>query len=349
MNHCRRVQRRNNHDRWRIVDTTATTVEPVAGSAKDSPLATPLVAVIAVGAVAAAKGLADIVHSRSIASRARAVHEATLSDLEAAQKPTHERVAEYGGQQIEAVAGTLGRFADWIEHNQMAVNRLGHDPVDGVEISVPELPAIKNEVKAVGRWIEGGIAGASAAVAAPQAALVGVSTFASASTGTAIANLGGAAATNATLAWLGGGSLATGGGGVAAGQAVLGLVAAAPAAFIGGITVAVVGSKQKTSAKRYAAEVNTACEHIRTAIDVMPRITERVTELSDVLTALTDRANEAIASLETLNFDSDLHAPKFLKALQLVRGIREVVNTPVLDDMTGGLTDVSLQVVRKYR
>ena len=179
----------------------------------------------------------------------------------------HECVAAYGGQQIEAVTETIGQFADWIERNQMAVNRLGHDPVGGIDVSIPELPAMKNEVKQARGWIKGGVAGASAAVAAPQAALMGVSAFATASTGTAISSLSGAAATNATLAWLGGGSLAAGGGGMAAGTAVLGLVAAAPAAFIGGITVAVIGSKQKTSAKQYAAEVSIACGHIRTAIE----------------------------------------------------------------------------------
>ena len=52
-----------------------------------------------------------------------------------------------------------------------------------------------------------------------------------AGTGTAISSLSGAAATNATLAWLGGGTLASGGGGMAAGAFVLG----------GVVTVAVVG------------------------------------------------------------------------------------------------------------
>lgn len=316
---------------------------------KAAPLAKPLVAVVVVGAAAAAKGLADIASSRSIARKARAVHEATLADLEVAQKPAHERVATYGRQQLEAVSGTIGRFADWIERNQMSVNRLGHDPIDGVEISVPELPEMRNEVNEVGRWVQGGIAGAGAAAAAPPVALMGVSAFASASTGTAIASLSGAAATNATLAWLGGGSVMAGGGGMAAGQAVLGLVAAAPAAFIGGLTVAVVGSKQKTSAKEYAAEVNVACENIRTAIELMPKISERVTELSDVLRSLTARSTDAIETLEELSFDPDMHAAEFLRALQLVRATREVVNTPVIDDSTGELTDISLKIVRKYQ
>ena len=48
-------------------------------------------------------------------------------------------------------------------------------------------------------------------------------TFGVASTGTAISALSGAAATNAALAWLGGGALAVGGGGMAAGNAFLAL------------------------------------------------------------------------------------------------------------------------------
>lgn len=314
-----------------------------------APLVIGLGVVVVAGGGAAIKGLADIASGRSIAEDARLRHEAALQELEVAQKPVHECVAAYGTEQIDAVTGTIGRFADWIERNQMAVNRLGHDPVEGVEVAVPELPEMKSEIKEARTWVKGGLAGAGAAVAAPQAALMGVSAFATASTGTAIGSLSGAAATNATLAWLGGGSLAAGGGGMAAGTAVLGLVAAAPAAFIGGLTVAVIGSKQKTSAKKYAAEVDVACEHVRTAIDLMPKITERVTELTGVLRPLVHRADEAMTTLDELVFDPDMHGPDFLNALQLVRAIREVVNTPVLDDETGELTEVSLKIVRKYR
>jgi hypothetical protein len=144
-------------------------------------------------------------------------------------------------------------------------------------------------------------------------------------------------------------SLAAGGGGVAAGTAVLGLVAAAPAAFVGGITVAVVGSKQRTSARKYAAEVSVACANVGAAISLLPKITRRVEELSAILEKLDACATDAIDHLEGLTFDPDEHASDFLAALQLVRGIREVVNTPVLDAETGDLTAVSLRVVRKYQ
>ena len=73
--------------------------------------------------------------------------------------------------------------------------------------------------------------GASAGTVVTIAGLVG----ATASTGTAISGLSGAAATNAALAWLGGGTLASGGGGIAAGAAIVGTVST------GGAVIAIAG------------------------------------------------------------------------------------------------------------
>ncbi len=70
----------------------------------------------------------------------------------------------------------------------------------------------------------GTVAGGSLAVG--SWALVGA--LGSAGTGAAISGLSGAAATNATLAWLGGGTLAAGGAGVSGGMAVLGGIVAVP-------------------------------------------------------------------------------------------------------------------------
>lgn len=56
-----------------------------------------------------------------------------------------------------------------------------------------------------------------------------------ATTGTAIGTLSGVAATNATLAWLGGGALSVGGFGMAGGMVVLGGLVAGPALAVGGM------------------------------------------------------------------------------------------------------------------
>ncbi|GAA1119762.1 hypothetical protein GCM10009650_25230 [Nesterenkonia jeotgali] len=66
-------------------------------------------------------------------------------------------------------------------------------------------------------------AGAAVASVAPTAAMWVATTFGTASTGTAISTLSGAAASQSALAWLGGGALAAGGGGTAAGGTLLAL------------------------------------------------------------------------------------------------------------------------------
>lgn len=76
-------------------------------------------------------------------------------------------------------------------------------------------------IKNAGGGIVGVGAGVAVAALGPSAAMGIATTFGVASTGTAISALSGAAATNAALAWLGGGALAAGGGGMAAGNALL--------------------------------------------------------------------------------------------------------------------------------
>lgn len=69
-----------------------------------------------------------------------------------------------------------------------------------------------------------------------------------ASTGTAIASLSGAAATNATLAALGGRAIAAGGGGIALGTAVLGGATLGVGLLVGGIIFNFTGGKLSSKA-----------------------------------------------------------------------------------------------------
>ncbi len=77
--------------------------------------------------------------------------------------------------------------------------------------------------KALREGASGVLAGVGVAALGPTAAMGVATTFGVASTGASISALSGAAATNAALAWLGGGALAAGGGGMAAGEALLAL------------------------------------------------------------------------------------------------------------------------------
>lgn len=116
------------------------------------------------------------------------------------------------------------------------------------------------ELNQINSGLQSVAAGSLAGVAAGGGAYLGVGTLATASTGTAISGLSGAAATNATLAWLGGGSLASGGFGMAGGTLVLGGLVAGPLLAIGGSVFAYKAAEAKDEAhanySKIAAQVN---------------------------------------------------------------------------------------------
>lgn len=88
----------------------------------------------------------------------------------------------------------------------------------------------------------GAVLGTMGGFAASGATTAAVMALGAASTGTLIADLSGVAATNATLAVLGGGTLAAGGGGVALGTTILGATTLGVGLLVGGIVFSVTGS-----------------------------------------------------------------------------------------------------------
>jgi hypothetical protein len=123
------------------------------------------------------------------------------------------------------------------------------------------------------------LAGAAGGLAAGGAMAFGafgaVGTFAAASTGTAIASLSGVAATNATLAWLGGGAIAAGGGGMAAGMAVLGGLVAGPALAIFGCVVGAKASAKLDQAKSNLAKARKVAAELATATTALKGLSDQ--------------------------------------------------------------------------
>ena len=116
----------------------------------------------------------------------------------------------------------------------------------------------------------GSIAGGSLAVGSWAL----VTALGSASTGAAISGLSGVAATNATLAWFGGGALAAGGAGMAGGAAVLGGLFAIPLVYF-----AAKGSHKKAKELEDAkAELEAAIVRLREQVDAFPAILAAVLE-----------------------------------------------------------------------
>lgn len=131
------------------------------------------------------------------------------------------------GKETKSAMGTLKKAHSLLSANKGYVRRLTGVSVNGVSISLPGLERARIALSGYssGGALLGG-AGLGSTAAAGSWALVSI--LGSASTGTAISTLSGAAAYNATVAWFGGGALAAGGAGMAGGALMLTGIAIVP-------------------------------------------------------------------------------------------------------------------------
>lgn len=170
--------------------------------------------------------------ARNLARQNRATHEALEHDERELSAACTESEADLGQAFAAGFNQFLAPFADIFAK----IKNVELDDLPTVR-AVPELTRIDVRLHAVSvqalRGLLSVAGGATAGAAAGGAAFTTVGLLATASTGTAISTLSGAAATSATLAWLGGGSLAAGGAGVAGGTMILGAVVAFPVLITG--------------------------------------------------------------------------------------------------------------------
>lgn len=132
-----------------------------------------------------------------------------------------------------------------------------------------EMKVITTNIKEISTAVAGGaLIGTTAAFGAMgTAAIIGT-----ASTGTAIGTLSGAAATNATLAWLGGGAASAGGAGMTAGMVVLGGIALAPVLVFGMFIGTNKGKQALNEANNYSDEIDVLVEKVITLIAELSQI-----------------------------------------------------------------------------
>jgi hypothetical protein len=183
------------------------------------------------------------------------------------------------------------------------------------------------------------------------AAYASVGAFAAASTGTSISALSGAAATNATLAFLGGGSLATGGGGIAAGTMVLGGIVTVPVVLTGAAFVTFHGRRERrkqstTSLELDLAEAEFSAAARRTAL-VLVR-SRQVRSILRKLAAATAARLADFAALVEANDDyatyTDQQRRQVATLVGLVTAIVAVMAAPLVDD-TGMVSDLLEQTL----
>ncbi len=162
-------------------------------------------------------------------------------------------------------------------------------------------------------------AGASAAVGVYSA----VGAMGSASTGTAISTLSGAAAQKATLAWLGGGSLAAGGGGMAVGVITLGSLFVGPAALVSGFVEMSRAARFVTEVERKKAEMKVASVQIKQQIEMIEIYRHRIRELRESINE-TEKSLQRVIEVGDPAIDEDAY-----KVWLTAKTLGELLDTPI--------------------
>lgn len=203
-----------------------------------------------IAVVAGSAGLGSGIHggikmkkASNTIKEAKTIQEEALARFDNRSKKTVELMDSIGTQELE-ILSSFKDFSDTIEKIQ---NRPQFKNINSAGAIIPEYELMELKNASVGAGILlGGIGGAAAGTAggfaAAGATTAAVMAVGTASTGTAISSLSGVAATNATLAALGGGSIAAGGGGMALGSLVLGGATLGVGLLIGGVIFNISGS-----------------------------------------------------------------------------------------------------------
>lgn len=219
--------------------------------------------------------------------------------------------------------------------NTVGIEELNKFRIDkNATIELRELSVMAHSV------MQGLVAGSGAGALTAYGAYSATMMLAKASTGTAIATLSGVAAKNATLAFLGGGALAAGGGGMAMGSIVLGGVIAAPAIAILGVFLDATASKNLDLAYVNQAEAMVIIEELKIANDIFEGIKNRSELFIDLLYKLNPIFVKLINQIERLvvesgtNFSeySQSEKEKIAMSLSIAGAIKSVLDTPILTE-----------------
>ncbi len=300
------------------------------------------------GGILWVKGLYELRTANTRIRKAGERYDTERRKLENDALLTNEALRALGARQDEANHVVIERMVDFLRRHEKEVAESDKLFVDGVDTALAQVALGKGLGQDAVSWLRGLAGTAITGVGVNAGITTVVTTWAAASTGTAISSLSGAAATNATLAFLGGGSLASGGGGVALGATVLNVVTIGPAILVSGFVVAGQGEKAKTKALQNEAAVNVAIAELGVTKTGFDAIRTRAEELESLLEQLVQRASSALDLLESEPLDLDRHGDRFGQALTLTFAVRDVASAQVVN-ASGELDEGTATFKVRYR
>ena len=302
------------------------------------------VAAVAAGLYGAKKGVSGAIdhsNAKDVNSDASSMVESANQAMEDQRDSTNTMLKDYGRRKLQAYSGVIHEF---VENYQKLQNvevsqsseldklNVGDFSNNTLQVLRQDYQALKDAGFGVGTGLSGG------AVLA-FGAYNGTMLLATASTGTAISSLGGVAATNATLAWLGGGSLAAGGYGMAGGMMVLGGIVAGPALAVFGHILGSKGEEALNNAKRNMEQAITLCDQAELMAAKLKAIEEITALANTVFSKVSSQLYWAVSDLKRVienhgvdcNNYTDESNGIVLRSVKLVQLLKAMIDTPILD------------------
>lgn len=260
------------------------------------------------------------------------------SSLKNAQENVADEFDELGFLQKSIIENSLERYKNLIDQLDIKDSKelqeiIGKETIENTTQIEQVITALKSALSGI---VAGGVAGGMAGFGA----VGGVGLLATAGTGTAISSLSGVAATNATLAWLGGGTLASGGLGIAGGMWVLGGIAAIPAVA----TLIMILGKNAESAKYTAlaqwSSTKVLIEEMKAEILVKQQVINKAQEKMKALLKSSDLLMKQISIVEYISkiqgnsvSEWEIKEQENLKSMmQLAETIVYIINAPLMND-----------------
>ena len=284
-------------------------------------------------------------------------YEGAQKVTDTARNNLNSTINEFGKYRLETLHNTTGRFLGILKDMNRENRVKEYELLDNIGINTESIQKMERldmeATTALKSSATVGALGAAAAMGTPALVTSAVGALATASTGTAISTLSGAAATNATLAWLGGGSIASGGGGMAAGATVLSGLTMGATAGVGIIAAGLIAStyysKKLTEAKEYQKQVEMHVADMEMLWEVLDGIKRRTDELSDITKKLEVRLRSEIEYLEPLavdySTDNKYYNVVFQRVGLLAKSMSDLAQTPLLDE-TGNTSVKSAQIIQ---
>ncbi|WRD50983.1 glycine zipper family protein [Helicobacter pylori] len=248
--------------------------------------------------------------------KAESLKEESTKKVESVESDCRRAFARFGDKKLHVLSHTVSNFLDHfhrLNRSRIIIEGINMQDIQG---QVSDARKITNQYREVDFFdVSGAVAGSAiGGVLAAYGAYAGVGMLASTAGGVAIAELSGAAATNATLAWLGGGALSVGGFGMVGCMAVLGGLVAGPALAILGALSADEMEKKRDDAKAYCSQVEAAVKKADVMIDnlqavrkVVDLFTKQITKLDALFFSL---SQDAIATMKKHNYDTSRYNQK---------------------------------------